>query len=155
VRKSKTPEEQLARQIEIARAAGLEVPDDVSTAPTGLKKALLDAKQKLKEDEEADKKKNADILAMLPKPFLVILDQFLKGGLAITTVAFVAAGLAICLEAATVAFSLTIPPELDDFIVKTVEPNFTPLLGVLLLFSISLGVFTTIQLGSDEATYKE
>ena len=124
------------------------------TETTGAKKAVMDAKRALASETTAASKEGFS-LSSIPQPLLVFLDKFLKTGLAVTTTAFVAAGLAISLEAATVAFKFQIPQAVDEFIVSTLEPNFTPLLGVLLLFSISLGIFTTIQLTSDEATYKE
>ncbi|GMI53690.1 hypothetical protein ScalyP_jg9362 [Parmales sp. scaly parma] len=96
-----------------------------------------------------------DILSKIPKPLLIVIDRFLKFGLFGTTLAFVSVGLAICVEAGTVAFKTSLPPDIDSFIVDTMEPNFTPLLFVLLGFSISLGIFTSVQLGSDSANYKE
>jgi len=140
------------RQDKILTDLGLEKPAESSNK--NLKERIAEEKR-LIAIEEKELNRGGNILRKIPAPLLVLIDRFLKGGLALTTVAFVAAGISICVEAATVAFEFDIPAEWDEFIVQTIEPNFTPLLGILLLFSVSLGIFTTIQLGSDEATYKE
>ncbi|GMI40917.1 hypothetical protein TrCOL_g5615 [Triparma columacea] len=96
-----------------------------------------------------------DIMAMIPAPVQIFIDRFLKAGVAVSTVVFVLAGVAITLEAYAAATHNPLPSSLDSFIVSVVEPNFTPGLLVLLGFSVSLGVFTAAQLGSDGATYRE
>ena len=92
---------------------------------------------------------------MLPAPVLVGIDLFLKAGTAICSVLFVMAGLFITAEAWSKASGDALPENLDAFIVNIVEPNFTPGLLVLLSFSVSLGAFAALQLGSQGATYKE
>ena len=75
--------------------------------------------------------------------------------MAICTVTFVAAGLAITVEAGSKATDNPLPPAVDDFITNVIEPNFTPGLLVLLGFSVSLGAFAALQLGSSASTYRE
>ena len=98
-----------------------------------------------------------DVFSMIPAPILIAFDRFLKGGLAICTTAFMAAGVLITLEAWQHASGDTslISPELDEFIVNIVEPNFTPGLLVLLGFSVTLGVFTIASGGSASSQYRE
>lgn len=107
--------------------------------------------QKIKEmkDEEFD------IFAVVPPNVLKAIDLFLKTGLAITTTAFVLAGFAITAEAWSVTTNKDLPPDIDQFIVNVVEPNFTTGLFVLLGFSISLGLFASAQLGSSASIYSE
>ena len=107
--------------------------------------------QKIKEmkDEEFD------IFAVVPPGVLKGIDLFLKTGLTITTTAFVLAGFAITAEAWSVATNNELPPDVDQFIVNIVEPNFTTGLFVLLGFSISLGIFASVQLGSSASIYSE
>ena len=98
-----------------------------------------------------------DIFSLLPAPLLIAFDKFLKAGLAICTVVFMAAGVLITIEAwqAASGDSSLISPELDSFVVNTVEPNFTLGLVVLLGFSITLGVFTIASGGSSGSQYRE
>lgn len=63
--------------------------------------------------------------------------------------------MAITVEAWSKTTKTALPESLDQFIVGTVEPNFTPGLLVLLGFSVSLGVFAAAQLGSQGAQYRE
>lgn len=125
----------------------------------------LDAKQLARRKEEqkkwAELKKKAelnqelDLFSMLPGPVLIGIDRFLKAGTAVCSVLFVLAGMFITVEAWSKTSGEALPPNLDAFIVNTIEPNFTPGLLVLLSFSVSLGVFAALQLGSQGATYKE
>lgn len=103
----------------------------------------------------ADEGKDFDIMEVLPGPVLIAIDRFLKAGVAICTVLFVLAGIGITIEAWSKASDSPLPPDVDSFIVNVIEPNFTPGLGVLLGFSISLGAFAAAQLSSASATYKQ
>ena len=103
----------------------------------------------------ADQGKDFDLIEILPAPILIFIDRFLKAGLAICTTLFVSAGLAITLEAGSKATNQPLPESVDSFITNVVEPNFTPGLLVLLGFSISLGIFGALQLGSASSTYRE
>lgn len=103
----------------------------------------------------ADKGDDIDIMAMLPAPLLKGIDTFLKLGVGICTVLFVTAGLGITAEAWSKTSGNPLPQDIDDFIVNVVEPNFTVGLFVLLGFSVSLGGFAALQLGSSSSQYKE
>ena len=83
------------------------------------------------------------------------IDTFLKTGLGLTTLAFITAGILITMEAGSKATGKELPGGLEDFVVNVVEPNFTPGLGVLLLFSVSLGLFTVALGGSAASSYRE
>lgn len=155
------------------------VDEDESTDPEERAKALLrekygmktlaeqqlDAKQlearKEQQQKLADWKARAergedfDIMSVLPGPVLSALFNFLKIGTAMCTVVFVSAGVLITVEAGSKALESPLPETVDSFIVSTVEPNFTPGLFVLLAFSVSLGIFAALQLGSQGSTYKE
>lgn len=96
-----------------------------------------------------------DIFSVLPPSLINAVDLFLKAGLTVSVVAFVGAGFAIAYEAWGKATGNPLPPDVDEFIVNTVEPNFTPGLLVLLGFSVSLGVFAAAQLGSTSSRYQE
>jgi hypothetical protein len=48
-----------------------------------------------------------------------------------------------------------LPEGLEEWVVNVVEPNFTPLLFVLLGFSVGLGLFSAGQLGSKGSVYRE
>jgi hypothetical protein len=100
-------------------------------------------------------KEELDIIALIPGPVQIFIDRFLKLGVAICTVLFVSAGIAITAEAWSKASGNALSPDVDAFIVNVVEPNFTPGLFVLLGFSVSLGAFSAAQLGSAGAQYKE
>lgn len=125
----------------------------------------LDAKQLARRKEEqkrwgdikqkAGRNEDVDWFSIIPGPVLIAIDRFLKAGTAICGLVFVLSGLFITAEAWSKASGQALPPGLDAFIVETIEPNFTPGLLVLLLFSVSLGIFGAIQLGSQGATYKE
>ena len=113
-------------------------------------RARLDELKKM-----ADSDQDLDIMKMVPAPILRGIDTFLKVGVGVCTVLFVAAGFGIALEAWSITSNNPLPENIDNFIVNIVEPNFTPGLAVLLGFSVSLGAFAALQLSSGSATYKE
>lgn len=121
----------------------------------------IDAKvqeQRKKLDEwktKAETDEGFDLIAMLPGPVLIAIDRILKAGVTITGTLFIASGIAITLEAWSKTTGEPLPENVDRFIVRTVEPNFTTGLLVLLGFSISLGLLSAAQLGSQGARYKE
>jgi hypothetical protein len=126
----------------------------------------VEAQQKTREKEEASqwnalqkkaaaKEESFDLFRVLPAPVLKGIDVVLKAGTAVCTLLFVSAGLLVTVEAWSKATGQELPAELDQFIVQTVEPNFTPGLLVLLSFSVSWGIFAALQLGSQGASYKE
>lgn len=120
------------------------------------KKQLDDQRKQLADWKRlADEGEDFDLLQVIPDPILVFIDKFLKVGVTICTILFVAAGLAITVEAGSKATDNPLPPEVDVFISNVVEPNFTPGLGVLLSFSVALGVFASLQLNSAASTYRE
>jgi hypothetical protein len=108
--------------------------------------------QKLKKQVEME---NVDIMTLLPGPLIIGIDRFLKAGLVVTGTLFILAGIGITLEAWSKTSGTTLPESLDTFIVQIIEPNFTYGLFVLLGFSVSLGFFAAMQLGSQGATYRE
>lgn len=118
--------------------------------------AAKEQRKKLDEWKKmADDGKEFDIMEILPEPVLIGIDRFLKAGVAICTVLFVLSGIGITIEAWSKASESPLPENIDQFIVNVIEPNFTPGLGVLLGFSISLGAFAAAQLGSASATYRQ
>lgn len=100
-------------------------------------------------------KDDLDIMSALPAPLLIGIDRFLKAGVAVCTVLFIASGMGITAEAWSAATGNPLPEDVAAFIVTVIEPNFTPGLLVLLGFSVSLGIFASLQLGSAGATYRE
>mmetsp|Transcript_30703 Transcript_30703/g.64354 ORF Transcript_30703/g.64354 Transcript_30703/m.64354 type:complete len:263 (-) Transcript_30703:350-1138(-) len=129
-------------------------------ADLGDYRALLDAEAK---KEKRDKLRNIDKLwpedkdfvAILPPGIIKGIDTFLKLGLGVCTVAFLVAGVFITIEAGAKATASELPAGLEEFVVGVVQPNFTPGLGVLLAFSVSLGLFSIGLGGSAQSTYKE
>jgi hypothetical protein len=129
-------------------------------ADLGDYRAIADAEKK---KERRDKLRNVealwpedrDLLAVLPPPVIRGVDAFLKLGLGVCTVSFVAAGMFITIEAGSKALDRPLPDGLEAWIVQVVEPNFTPGLGVLLAFSVSLGLFSVGLGGSASSTYRE
>lgn len=116
------------------------------------------AKQKKRVEQlvqDAKENPDFDLFDVLPGPVITFFDLFLKGGLAVSTLLFVASGIGISIEAWSKASGSVLPENVDEFIVNVIEPNFTPGLGVLLGFSISLGVFSLGQLGSKSTQYRE
>jgi hypothetical protein len=122
---------------------------DIKAAAKMAENSKRMSKIKQMKDEEFD------IFMVIPPPLLRFIDIFLKGGLTVSTILFVLAGFGITAEAWSVATSKPLPENIDNFIVNTIEPNFTPGLLVLLGFSISLGIFATAQLGSGSSSYQE
>ena len=112
-------------------------------------KRLAELKKKAELDEDID------IIAMIPGPVLKGLDTFLKAGVAFSGSVFILAGVGITAEAWSKASGQALPENIDNFIVNTVEPNFTPGLLVVLGFSISLGLLSAASLGSEGAQYRE
>lgn len=122
-------------------------------------KQLEARKEKQKQLAEWKKKaevgEDIDIIAMIPGGVQIAIDRFLKTGLAICTILFIAAGGGITVEAWSKTSGSPLPDDVDSYIVNVIEPNFTTGLLVLLGFSVSLGAFATLQLSSGGAQYKE
>ena len=98
---------------------------------------------------------NKGFVDILPPSLIKGIDSTLKLGLGGCTVLFVLAGVLITIEAGSKAGVYEIPIGLEEFVVNVVQPNFTPGLGVLLGFSITLGIFS-IGIGSSaSSTYRE
>lgn len=129
-------------------------------ADLGDYRALLDSENK-KEKRTAlrnlDKvwPENKNFVEILPPSAIKGIDSFLKLGLSVCTVIFVGAGVLITIEAGSKANLYEIPKELEEFVVNVVQPNFTPGLGVLLAFSVTLGLFTVGLGSSGSSTYRE
>lgn len=117
--------------------------------------AKLKQREKVEKMMAAAEKDDFDIISVIPAPLLIAIDRFLKAGLAISTLLFIAAGGAITAEAWAKASQSPLPDDIDNFITNVVEPNFTPSLLVLLGFSVSLGIFAALQLGSSGSQYSE
>jgi len=133
-----------------------ETAQDVAQARREMEKAGTLKKRRDKLDKYRQMKdEEFDIFEVIPAPLLQFIDVFLKGGLAVTTTLFVSAGIGITFEAWSKATGSELPEGWDEFIVNTIEPNFTTGLLVLLAFSISLGVFASAQLGSGSSVYSE
>jgi hypothetical protein len=131
-----------------------------SLAEQQLDEAQLEARQERRKKQEEWKKKASreqefDLMTTLPAPVLLGIDRFLKAGVVICGTLFILAGLLITLEAWSKTSGQPLQDNLDNFIVGTIEPGFTPGLLVLLSFSVGLGVFAAAQLASAGATYKE
>lgn len=120
------------------------------------KKQMQEQRQKLNEwNRLADEGEDFDLLEIIPDPVLIFIDKFLKVGVTVSTILFVLAGIAITIEAGSKATENPLPPEVDAFVANVVEPYFTPGLGVLLSFSVGLGLFASLQLNSAASTYRE
>jgi hypothetical protein len=175
---TETSEQSFLQSVESGGSSATPVMEEESLSPEERAKNLLRNKYGLKTIEEqqldakqleerkerqrkwAEWKKKADdesfdVMTTLPAPLLIGVDRFLKAGVAVTGLLFITAGLGITLEAWSKTTGNELPTDLDSFIVNTVEPNFTTGLFVLLGFSVSLGIFAALQLGSSGATYKE
>ena len=129
-------------------------------ADLGDYRAVLDAEKKA---ERRDKLRNVeklwpedkDFIALLPPGLIRGVDTFLKLGLGVSTTAFILAGILITIEAGSKATGYELPGGLEELVLNVVQPNFTPGLGVLLGFSVSLGLFSVALGGSASSTYRE
>lgn len=134
---------------------GLRTREEQDAAEARMKQRQDQQKQLAEWKVLADEGEDFDLLQIIPDPILVFIDKFLKAGVVICTILFVAAGLAITVEAGSKATENPLPPQVDAFISNVVEPNFTPGLLVLLSFSVGLGLFASLQLNSAASTYRE
>ncbi|KAL7486009.1 hypothetical protein ACHAW6_011625 [Cyclotella cf. meneghiniana] len=129
-------------------------------AMEGDARALVEAEAKRSKREKLrnlDKiwPEDKDLFEVLPPELLRGIDTSLKVGLGVCTTLFIVAGVLITIEAGSKATGYELPDGLEDWVVSVVEPNFTPLLGVLLGFSVGLGLFSAGQLGSRGSVYRE
>ena len=129
-------------------------------AMEGDARALMDAQSKEKKRRQLRNLENvwpegADLFDVLPPSLLRGIDTTLKIGLGVCTALFVTAGVLITVEAGSKAMGYELPEGLEEWVVNVVEPNFTPLLFVLLGFSVGLGLFSAGQLGSKGSVYRE
>jgi hypothetical protein len=147
------PAEERTKQI-LREQYGLKSLEEQQTDAKKRAKMEQDRKQR-EEWKKMAEKEDLDLMSMLPAPLLIAIDRFLKIGVAICTLLFIAAGIGITAEAWSAASNTPLPPDIDTFIVNVVEPNFTPGLFVLLGFSVGLGIFASLQMGSAGAQYKE
>jgi len=150
---SDMPAEERTKQI-LREQYGLKTLEEQET-DRKKREAMKEARKKQEEWKKQLEAENFDIMQAIPAPLLIAIDRFLKAGVTLSTVTFVAAGVAITAEAYAAATNNPLPEDIDNFIVNVVEPNFTPGLLVLLGFSVSLGVFAAAQLGSAGSQYSE
>ena len=150
---SSSPEERAAAVLR--DKYGLKTLEEQQMSAKQLEARKEQAKKLSEWKRKAELNEPLDIMTMLPAPVLIAIDRFLKAGVAICTTLFVLGGFAITLEAWSKTSESPLPENIDNFIVTVVEPNFTPGLLVLLGFSVSLGVFAALQMGSEGSTYKE
>ena len=134
---------------------GLRTREEQEAEEAKRKKLQEQQKQLQQWKQLADEGEDFDLLQVIPDPILIFIDKFLKAGVAICTFLFLLAGVAITVEAGSKATNNPLPQQLDDFVANVVEPNFTPGLGVLLSFSVALGIFASLQLNSAASTYRE
>lgn len=147
------PAEERAKQV-LREQYGLKTLEEQQT-DARKREQMAAARQQREQWKQAAEQEEFDLIAFIPGPVQIFIDRFLKIGVAICTVLFIAAGIGITAEAWSKASGNPLPDDIDAFIVNTVEPNFTPGLLVLLGFSVSLGAFASLQLGSAGAQYKE
>ena len=147
------PAEERAKQV-LREQYGLKTLEEQQTDQKK-REQMAAARQQREQWQKAAEEENFDIIALIPGPVQIFIDRFLKIGVAICTLLFVSAGIGITAEAWSKASGNALPEDIDAFIVSVVEPNFTPGLLVLLGFSVSLGVFSALQLSSAGAQYRE
>mmetsp|Transcript_26376 Transcript_26376/g.40479 ORF Transcript_26376/g.40479 Transcript_26376/m.40479 type:complete len:273 (+) Transcript_26376:35-853(+) len=150
---SDMPAEERTKQI-LREQYGLKTLEEQET-DRKKREAMKEARKKQEAWQKQLEAENFDIMQAIPAPILIGIDRFLKLGVTVSTVVFVAAGVAITAEAYAAATNNPLPEDIDNFIVTVVEPNFTPGLLVLLGFSVSLGIFASAQLGSSGSQYSE
>mgnify|MGYP001406763086 CR=1 FL=1 len=81
------------------------------------------------------------------------IEKGLLGTILSLLVVFVGIGFFIAYDAYCISTGTPEDPGLKSLIVDTMEPAFTPILGVGFACSILLGGFKTLQLTSDSAQY--
>jgi hypothetical protein len=153
---NKTPQERAADLLR--NKYGLQTLAEQQQTAKQFEQRKLEQKQVQAWKRKVEQKKDDesfDLFAVLPGPVIIAIDRFLKTGLAVTTGLFILGGFAIVLEAWSKTSGQALPDDIQNAIVNIVEPNFTPGLIVLLSFSVSLGIFAALQLGSEGATYRE
>lgn len=150
---SSLPPEERAKQV-LREQYGLKTLEEQQTDQKK-REQMAAARQQREQWQKAAEEETFDIIALIPGPVQIFIDAFLKVGVAICTLLFVSAGIGITAEAWSKASGNALPEDIDAFIVNVVEPNFTPGLLVLLGFSVSLGVFSALQLSSAGAQYRE
>jgi len=147
------PAEERAKQV-LREQYGLKTLQEQQT-DAKKREEMAAARQQRQQWQKAAEQENIDIIALIPGSVQIFIDRFLKIGVGICTLLFVSSGIGITAEAWSKASGNPLPDDIDAFIVNTIEPNFTPGLLVLLGFSVSLGVFSALQLSSAGAQYKE
>lgn len=147
------PPEERAKQV-LREQYGLKTLEEQQT-DAKKREQMAAARAQREQWKQAAEQEKFDLIALIPGPVQIFIDRFLKTGVFICTILFVSAGIGITAEAWSKASGNPLPEDIDAFIVNVVEPNFTPGLLVLLGFSVSLGAFAALQLGSEGAQYKE
>ncbi|KAG5187746.1 hypothetical protein JKP88DRAFT_267776 [Tribonema minus] len=106
--------------------------------------------------QEAEKKEiMVTMFDVIPVELQGGIEKFLITGIACCLTFFLASGIALGLEAYAVTTKVPLPDNVDQFIVSTLEPAFTPSLLVTLGFSSVLGIFKLGQLGRAGVNYRE
>jgi hypothetical protein len=159
------PPEERAKQI-LREQYGLKTLEEQQLNAKQLENFKEQQKKMAEWRQKEELKNDIDFMQRIPGPVQMAISGFLKGGLAVTSLLFVASGLAMTLEAWSKTTTMNtgntpsssgfvLPENVDAFIVQTIEPNFTNGLFVLLGFSVSLGLFSMAQMTSADAQYKE
>ncbi|CAN0277025.1 unnamed protein product [Ectocarpus sp. 6 AP-2014] len=95
------------------------------------------------------------IFDLIPPETQLVMERVFIAGFAVCLLFLVACGCAIGVEAYFLSTNGKLPPDLDSFIVGTLEPLFTPSLGATFLFSSCLGVLKLGQMGQESIVYRE
>ncbi|CAN0098312.1 unnamed protein product [Pylaiella littoralis] len=110
---------------------------------------------KAKEVDQSAAPKITSFFELIPPETQLVLERVFIAGFLGCLLFLVACGCAIGVEAYFLSTSGKLPPDLDQFIVQTMEPLFTPSLALTFLFSSCLGVLKLGQMGQESVVYRE
>ncbi|CAM9770141.1 unnamed protein product [Chrysoparadoxa australica] len=92
---------------------------------------------------------------IVPMEVQGVIEKVLVAAFTLSMSSFVIVGLAIFVEAYAKSTNNPLPDNIDKIIAETLEPAFTPGLGVVFFCSSLLGVFKLGQINNSAAAYRE
>ncbi|CAM9658507.1 unnamed protein product [Ascophyllum nodosum] len=98
---------------------------------------------------------NSSVLDVVPEETQILIERFLIGGFGLCLLVLIGCGIAIAAEAYFLSTEGKLPPDLDNFVVQTIQPSFTPSLVATFGFSSAWGLLKLGQMGQEGVVYKE
>ena len=141
--------------LEIMAKAGVSGTPGMPSASSGLAPMPRNMLPQTPTPEEAEVDFLGKVIMQIPPDIQVAIERACYVIGATLALVFIAAGVAVAIEAGAVASEAPLPPAVEGIITDILEPAFTPAVLGFFASSITLGVLKLGQFSQDEVQYSE